>query len=53
MLLPTRHDSQRNCSNLLRVCAQLPFTGHMPVSKDGTIIYSWTGPGAAVPFHIE
>ncbi len=53
ILLPTRHDSRRNRSKLLRGCAQLPLTGHMPVSKDGAFIYLWTGPGAAVPFHIE
>jgi hypothetical protein len=39
ILLPTRQDSRRNRSKLLRGYAQLPFTGHMPVSKDGAFIY--------------
>jgi hypothetical protein len=25
----------------------------MSVTKDGAFIYLWTGPGAAVPYHIE
>lgn len=53
ILLPSRRDFRQNPSKSLRASAQIPFTGHMPVSPDGAYIYLWSGPGVAVPYHIE
>ncbi len=53
ILLPSRRDARQNRSKSLQGSAQIPFTGHMPVSPDGGYMYLWTGPGVALPYHIE
>jgi len=53
ILLPTRCESRHNKCKLLRGSCQIPFTGHLPVSRDGSYIYLWSGPGVAIPFHIQ
>jgi hypothetical protein len=52
ILLPSRRDMRQNRSKFLRASCQIPFTGHMPVSSDGSYIYLWPGPGVGVLFHI-
>jgi hypothetical protein len=31
----------------------MPYTGHLPITPDGSFIYLWSGPGRASPYHIK
>jgi hypothetical protein len=31
----------------------MPYTGHLPITPDGSYIYLWSGPGRASPYHIK
>jgi hypothetical protein len=52
ILLPTRRKSQQNRSKYLRASCQIPFTGHLPLSSDGSFIFLWSDPGVGIPYHI-
>jgi hypothetical protein len=52
ILLPSRNESKLNRMKYLRGSCQIPFTGHLPVSSEGSYIYLWSGPGVGVPYHI-
>jgi len=52
ILLLSRHESRKNRSKYLRGSCQIPFTGHLPLSTNGSYIYLWSGPGVGIPYHI-
>jgi len=31
----------------------MPYTAHLPLSREGSWIFLWNGPGPSVPFHIK
>jgi len=53
ILLPSRREARGNRAKVLCGTSRIPFTGHLPVSPDGSYIYLWSGPGVGVPFYIE
>jgi len=53
ILLTSRKESKETCAKYLRGNCHIPFTGHLPLSIDGSFVYLWTGPGVRVPYHIK
>jgi hypothetical protein len=52
ILLPSRRESRQNRCKFLKGSCQIPFTGHLPLTSDGSYIYLWSGPGVGIPYHI-
>jgi len=44
-------DRDNNCQGLKH--GNMPYTGHMPLSSEGSYIYVWPGPGQSVCIHIR
>jgi hypothetical protein len=52
ILLPSRQETRQNRCKYLRGSCQNPFTGHAPLSSDGSYIYLWSCPGVGISYHI-
>jgi hypothetical protein len=48
----TIRESWQNRCKLLKGSCRIPFTGHVPLSSDGSYNYLWSGPGVGIPYHI-
>jgi hypothetical protein len=51
-LLRGRSEMKLGRGKYLHGNGNIPFTGYMPISPDGSYIYLWSGPGVGRPFHI-
>jgi hypothetical protein len=42
--------ARRGIDLSLRKHETIPWTGHMPITKNGRYLFLWSGPGKAIPF---